>query len=281
MIHMMQSKYINVQGYRLHYLDAGHGPAVLLLHGFGTSAESWRATGEIVAKAGYRALAFDCLGFGRSDKSRNAPYSLDLISGLYAEALEQLGIDRATIIGHSMGGKYAISTALLYPDKVTAIALVSSDGFTVAAPMNKVGKWPLISWGILWLSAHPRMVRVMLDAAFHAPDIFVTDEMIAHAREALIGWENRHALTALSRCYDATDLQLTGMRARLGELHIPTLLIWGENDQIFPVEQSAVAAAEIPAAHLVTFPRCGHFPQIEVARPFYGLILGFLAGIKA
>ncbi|MEI8308365.1 MAG: alpha/beta fold hydrolase [Chloroflexales bacterium] len=277
----MRSTYMRVQGYRLHYLEAGHGPAVLLLHGFGTSAESWRATGKILAKAGYRALAFDCLGFGRSDKPRDAPYSLELISGLYIEALRQLGIERATIIGHSMGGKYALATALLHPDSVAALALVSSDGFAAAAPMSKVGKWPLISWSILWLSAQPRIARVMLDAAFHMPEAFITDEMIAHASESLLGWENRHALTALSQRYDATDMLFTGLRARLGEIHVPTLLTWGENDQIFPVELSAIAVAEIPGARRVTFPRCGHFPQIEAARPFHGLILGFLASIMA
>jgi pimeloyl-ACP methyl ester carboxylesterase len=275
----MQSKYLSVQGYRLHYLEAGRGPTVLLLHGFGTSAEAWRATGDTLAEAGYRALAFDCLGFGRSDKPRDAPYSLELIAGLYAEALERLGGNRAVVVGHSMGGKYALAMALLHPDRVSSLALVSSDGFAAAAPMSKVGKWPLICWSILWLSAQPRMARAMLDAAFHTPEAFVTDEMIAHAQEALLGWENRHALTALSQRYDATDLQISGLRARLGELRVPTLLTWGENDQIFPVGQSAVAAAEIPGARLITFPRCGHFPQIEAARPFHGLLLGFLAGL--
>jgi pimeloyl-ACP methyl ester carboxylesterase len=275
----MQSKYVQVQGYRLHYLEAGHGPAVLLLHGFGGSAEGWRATGAILAAAGYRALAFDCLGFGRSDKPVDAPYSLELIAGLYVEALGQLGIDHTAIVAHSMGGKYALATALLYPGKVTKIALVDTDGFGAAEPMSKVGKWPLLCWAILWLSAQPPMARAMLKAAFHAPEAFVTDEMIAQAGEAFLGWENRHALTALSQRYDATDLQISGLRARLSELRIPTLLAWGAGDQIFPAHLGTVAAGEIPGARLVIFPRCGHFPQIEAARPFHGLLLGFLADL--
>jgi pimeloyl-ACP methyl ester carboxylesterase len=273
----MQSKYIQVQGYRLHYLEAGRGPAVLLLHGFGGSAEGWRATGAILAGAGYRALAFDCLGFGRSDKPADAPYSLELIAGLYVAALGQLGIDHVAIVAHSMGGKYALATALRYPGHVTGIALVASDGFAAASPMSRVGKWPLICWFILWLSGQPPLVRAMMGAAFHTPDAFVTDELITQASEAFLGWENRHALTALSRCYDATDLQISGLRARLGELRIPALLAWGADDQIFPVRYGDVAAAEIPGARLVIFPSCGHFPQVESARPFHGLLLGFLA----
>ncbi|MBX0326488.1 alpha/beta fold hydrolase [Oscillochloris sp. ZM17-4] len=276
----MQSRYITVHGYRLHYLEAGHGPAVLLLHGFGGSAEGWRATGDVLAGAGYRALAFDCLGFGRSQKPRDAPYSLEFITGLYVEAMGQLGIDRAAIVAHSMGGKYALATALLHPAMVTGLALVATDGFAPAAAMSKVGKWPLLCWSILWLSGQPPLVRAMMGAAFHQPEAFVTEEIIAQSSGAFQGWENIHALTALSQRYDATDLEISGMRARLGELRVPTLLTWGENDQIFPVAQSAVAAAEIPGARLITFPTCGHFPQIESARPFRGLLLGFLAGLR-
>ncbi|NNJ09030.1 alpha/beta fold hydrolase [Chloroflexales bacterium ZM16-3] len=275
----MQSRYIHVQGYRLHYLEAGSGPVVLLLHGFGGSAEGWRATGDFLAGAGYRALAFDCLGFGRSDKPTDAPYSLELISGLYIEAMNDLGIDRAAIIAHSMGGKYALATALLHPDRVTGLSLVASDGFAPAAAMSKVGKWPLLCWSILWLSGQRPLVRAMMGAAFHQPEAFVTEEIIAHSSGAFQGWENIHALTALSQRYDATDLEISGMRARLRELRIPALLTWGENDQIFPVSQSAVAVAEIPDARLVTFPHCGHFPQIEAARPFRGVLLGFLASL--
>lgn len=273
----MQSQYIHVNGYRLHYLEAGDGPPVLLLHGFGGSAEIWRATGEILAAAGYRALAFDCLGFGRSDKPTDAAYSLELIAGLYATALDQLGIERVAIVGHSMGGKYALATALLYPQKVTGLALVATDGFAPAAAMSKIGKYPLACWFMLWLSGRRPLVSAMMGAAYHQPEVFVTDAIIDQSCQAFHGWENIHALTALSQRYDATDLELTGLRARLGELRIPSLLTWGENDQIFPVKQSADAAREIPNARLATFPNCGHFPQVEAARPFHGLILSFLA----
>jgi pimeloyl-ACP methyl ester carboxylesterase len=253
---------------------------VLLLHGFGGSAEDWRATGALLASAGYRALALDCLGFGQSDKPGDAAYSLELIAGLYAEALAKLGADQAAIVAHSMGGKYALATALLHSGTVVGLTLVASDGFTAASPLTRVGGWPLVGRAILWLSARPPLVRAMLGAAFHTPEDFVTDELIERAREAFLGPENRRALTALSRRYDATDLGISGLRARLGELRIPALLVWGEDDQIFPVRYANIAADEIPGARLVRFPRCGHFPQIEAARPFHGLLLGFLGHLR-
>ncbi|WP_129626733.1 alpha/beta fold hydrolase [Candidatus Oscillochloris fontis] len=274
---MMHSREISVHGYRLHYLEAGSGPTVLLLHGFGRLAEDWRQTGEMLARAGYRALAFDCLGFGRSDKPGDAPYSLEMISGLYIAALNALGVDRFTLVAHSMGGKYALATALIYPQRVNGLLLVDPDGFGEPAPMNRVGKIPPLCWSILWLSGQPPLVRAMMGAAFHNPTEFVTEEFIKLSGDAFLGWDNRRALTAISQRYDATDLTLTGMRARLKELRLPVVIIWGEGDQIFPLSQAHIAAAEIPNAHLVIFPHCGHFPQIEKARPLHGLLLGFLA----
>jgi pimeloyl-ACP methyl ester carboxylesterase len=276
----MHSRYISVHGYRLHYLEAGHGPAVLLLHGFGGSAEGWRETVAALAGAGYRALAFDCLGFGRSDKPTDAPYSLELIAGLYAEAMRQLGIERAPIVAHSMGGKYALAMTLLYPSLVTGLALIATDGFAPVAATSRVGKWPLLCWSILWLSGQPPLVRAMMGAAFHQPKAFVTEAIIEQSSAAFQGWENIRVLTAISQRYDDTDLGLTGLRARLGELRVPILLTWGENDQIFPVVHSATAAAELPGARLLIFPHCGHFPQVEAARPFLGTLLGFLAGVS-
>lgn len=274
---MIHSRTIVIDGYRLHLLESGHGPSVLLLHGFAGSSEDWRPTVGVLARAGYHALAIDALGFGRSAKPSDAPYSLELSAYLYARLIEQTGIGAAHFVAHSMGGKYAIATALLYPNAVRSLVLVDSDGFTEPSPLTRVGGWPLLGPALLWLSARPAVVRAMLSAAFYAPERHITAEILERGRAALIGADNRRALTALSRRYDATDLGRTGLRDRLGELRLPTLIIWGEHDRIFPLE-SAWRALAIPSARLVIVPRCGHFPQIEAARAFHGLLLGFLAG---
>ncbi|GAB4426437.1 MAG: alpha/beta fold hydrolase [Chloroflexi bacterium OHK40] len=274
----MQSRFVTVGGYRLHMLEAGHGPAVLLLHGFAGSAEDWRPTGELLAQAGYRALAVDSLGFGRSDKPANAPYSLALLADLYAGLLDALGEERASLVAHSMGGKYALALALQHPHRVASLTLVASDGFAEASPLTRAGGWPVLGAALLWLSARPMVVRAMLTAAFFEPERHLSTTALARGRAALQGRENRRALMALSRRYDATDLARTGMRARLGELRAPCLLIWGEQDRIFPLASSGQAArSAIPGAHLITIPRCGHFPQVEAPRAFHGVLLGFLA----
>lgn len=277
----MHTRYETIDGYRLHLLEAGTGPAALLLHGFAGSAEDWRPTAEMLARSGYRAVAVDGLGFGRSAKPGGAPYSLELSAELYAGLLDRLGVERAAVVAHSMGGKYALALALLHPDRVAGLVLAGSDGFAEASPLTRAGGWPLLGGALLWLSARPAVVRAMLGASFYAPDDHLSDELLARARAALLGPDNRRALTALSRRYDATDLARTGLRARLGELRTPTLLVWGDEDRVFPVASSGRAAlAAIPGAQLVIIPRCGHFPQIEAARAFCGVTVGFLGGLR-
>ncbi|NCC34508.1 MAG: alpha/beta fold hydrolase [Chloroflexia bacterium] len=276
----MHSRFVTIDGYKIHVLEAGTGPLVLLLHGFAGSGEDWRPTVAAVANMGYRAMAVDALGFGRSAKPGDAPYSLALMARIYTGILDQCGVTQATLIGHSMGGKYALATAVLHPERINGLVLVASDGFVEASRLTMAGGWPLVGPGILWLSAQPRVVRMLLTAAFADPERHLTAEILERGRAALMGEDNRRALTALSRQYAATDLGLTGLRARLGELTMPTLLIWGESDQVFPVEACGyVARSEIPEAHLVVLPHCGHFPQIESPRLFQGALAGFLAGL--
>ncbi|WP_298816200.1 alpha/beta fold hydrolase [Chloroflexus sp.] len=273
----MRSRWLRVNGYQLHWLEAGRGPAVLLLHGFAGSSDDWAPTVEWLAQNGYRALAVDALGFGRSEKPVNAPYGLELQSDLYAALLAALNIDRATFVAHSMGGKYALATAIRHPLRVARLVLIATDGFVEPSPLTIIGGWPFIGEVILWLSAHPAVVRAFLSAAFHNPAPYVTAELIERGQAAISGAANRRALTSLSRRYAATDLGLTGLRSRLSTVRAPTLLVWGAQDRVFPLRYAETARREIPGAQLVVIQHCGHFPHIEAARPFLGLLSGFLA----
>ncbi len=276
----MRSRWLRVKGYQLHWIEAGYGPAVVFLHGFAGSCDDWAPTVDWLASQGYRALAVDALGFGHSEKPVNAPYGLDLQSDLYAALLNTLGIEQAVFVAHSMGGKYALATALRHPQRVSRLALVATDGFVEPSPLTIIGGWPIVGEAILWLSAHPAIVRAFLAAAFHNPEQYLTAELIERGRAAISGTANRRALTSLSRRYAATDLSLTGLRVRLGELRIPTLLIWGAHDRVFPLSYAETARREIPGAQLVVIPHCGHFPHIEAVRPFRGLLSGFLAPVR-
>ncbi|RMD76796.1 MAG: alpha/beta fold hydrolase [Chloroflexi bacterium] len=275
----MRSRWLRVNGYQLHWIEAGRGPAVVLLHGFAGSCADWEPTVLWLAEQGYRALAVDALGFGHSEKPVHAPYGLALQSDLYAAWLTTLGIERAAFVAHSMGGKYALATAVRHPARVARLVLVATDGFVNPSPLTIIGGWPVLGEAILWLSAHPAVVRAFLAAAFHNPEPYVTADLIERGRAAISGAANRRALTALSRRYTATDLGLTGLRARLHEIRVPTLLIWGAHDRIFSLQYATTAHRELPCSQLVVIPHCGNFPHIEAVRPFRGVLSGFLASL--
>lgn len=274
---MITSTFTTVHGYRLHALEAGTGPPVCLLHGFAGTAELWRPTLCVLARHGYRAIAIDALGFGHSEKPGDAPYSLSFFADLYAGLLDAFGLAQSTFVAHSMGGKSAMAMAILRPQRVSQLILVDSDGFIKPSPLTKAGGWPLLGPAMLWLSSRTVVVRALLSQAFHHPRAYVTPKLVAQARATLQGSDNWRALRAISRRYDDTDLWHTGLRFRLGEIRCPTLIIWGAEDRIFAPEYAQIARREIPGARLVYIPDCGHFPQIEAARAFHGLLVGVLA----
>lgn len=275
---MITSTTITVCNYRLRVLEAGKGTPVLLLHGFAVSADDWRPTLELLAESGYRGIAVDSLGFGESDKPAGSVYSLRLYADLNAGVLDALGIERAAIVGHSMGAKLAIATAIYHPGRVTRLMLVDSEGFTqIPLFMRKGGSLPGLGEAILKFSAKPAIIKAQLMSAFHDPTPYVTEELIERGRTVLADPGIRGAMLALSRNYEANDLQGSGLRARLGELKCPTLIVWGAEDRWFAPSCGEVARREIPGSQLVIIPRCGHLPQMEAFRTFHGLLLGFVS----
>lgn len=276
---MIRSKTISLQGHTLHYLEAGEGDPVLLLHGFAGSCEEWRTTVGVLARAGYRAIAIDALGFGKSDTPDTAPYSFALFSGLYADLLDALGIERAAFVGHSFGGKCALATAITHPQRVSRLVIADSEGFIpIPLFMKKAGVIPFLGDVFLWMSKNPRLFELQLGGVFYDKQN-VPDWLTEHFRSMLASKPHTRAMLQLSRCYDNHDLIKSGMRQRLGEIRCPTLILWGEQDRVFAPACGHTAHNEIPGSHLVILPRAGHYPHLEATRAFHGILLGFLAGM--
>jgi pimeloyl-ACP methyl ester carboxylesterase len=274
---MITSNTRTIRGYRVHYLEAGSGSPVLLLHGFAGSCEEWRSTVEFLAHNGYRAIAVDAVGFGKSDKPGDAPYSFTFFADIYMGLLDELGLEQITLVGHSFGGKCALATTIMHPQRIHRLVVVDSEGF-IPLPfwMKKSGLVPFLGKVFLWMSRNPRIFRMQLQGTFYDPSR-ITSEMEEQFRAILYDPASSQALVQLSRCYDDHDLERTGIRARLGEMSCPTLILWGENDRVFAPSCAEAANREIPGSELVLIPECGHYPHLECPRPFRGALLGFLA----
>jgi pimeloyl-ACP methyl ester carboxylesterase len=275
---MITSNIVSLGGYHIHYLEYGSGPPVVLLHGFAGSCEEWRPTVELLGRNGYRAIAVDAVGFGKSDKPDDAPYSLPLFAAMYDGLLDALGLEQATFVGHSFGGKCALAMAILHPQRVGRLVVADSEGFIpIPLFMKKAGVVPFLGEMFLWMSKHPKLFRMQLAGTFHDASR-IPIELETHFREMLSDRTQTNALLQLSRCYDDHDLIKSGLRKRLGELRCPTLVVWGENDRVFHRRCGEAAQREIPGARLAMIPRSGHYPHIESPRLFHGVLMGFLAG---
>lgn len=274
---MITSTTTIIQGHRLHYLEAGKGPLVLLLHGFAGSCEEWRPTVAWLAEQGYRAIAIDGIGFGKSDKPDDICYSFELYAQLYTDLLTTLGVEQCILVGHSFGGKCALATTIFHPQRISKLVIADSEGF-IQIPfwMRKSGVVPFMSKIFLWMSRNPKLFRMQMQGTFYDPSR-ITPEFEAQFRDMLYDEASSRALIQLSKCYDYHDLMRTGMRDRLHEITCPTLIIWGAEDRVFSPHCGEAAHREIRGSCLVMLPHCGHYPHIERPREFRGPLAGFLA----
>jgi pimeloyl-ACP methyl ester carboxylesterase len=249
---------IEVAGLGLHVRDDGprNAPAILLLHGFGASLHTWEPWAAAL-QGDYRVVRLDLPGFGLSDPDPAADYSDERGVAILVALLDRLGIGSATVIGNSLGGRLAWRLAADHPDRVARLVLISPDGF--ASPGFEYDR-PAEVPGSLQLMRHvlpTPLVRMSIAPAYADPRR-LTDDVVTRYRDLMLGPGIRGAM--LDRM--ATTV-LVPPEPRLARITAPTLLLWGELDQMIPVRNARDYLAVLPDARLVTFPGLGHVPHEE------------------
>ncbi|MEN4010983.1 MAG: alpha/beta hydrolase [Bellilinea sp.] len=279
------SRFIEVNGIDVHYKQAGSGePVMILLHGFGASTYSWREVIQPLAEHG-TVIAFDRPGFGLTERPMpgewkgESPYSPKFQIELTIGLMDRLGIQQAVLIGNSAGGTVSMAAALEYPQRVSALVLVSPAIYAGGgAPgwvrpllrtqhFERLGPW-------FARSLAGEQGDAFLIAAWHDP-AKLSDEIIANYRKPLqvANWDR--ALWELTKAS-----RESGLGSRLAELNLPVLVASGDDDRIVPTEESTRLASEIPGAELAVFEGCGHLPQEECPQPFLNATIQFLSAIK-
>jgi pimeloyl-ACP methyl ester carboxylesterase len=263
---------IEVAGLGLHVRDDGprDAPAILLLHGFGASLHTWEPWAAAL-QGDYRVVRLDLPGFGLSDPDPAADYSDERGVAILVALLDRLGIDRATIVGNSLGGRLAWRLAADRPDRVERLVLISPDGF--ASPGFAYDR-PAEVPGSLQLMRHvlpTPLVRMSIAPAYADPRR-LTDDVVTRYRDLMLGPGIRGAM--LDRM--ATTV-LVPPEPLLARITAPTLLLWGELDQMIPVRNARDYLAVLPDARLVTFPRLGHVPHEEAPAESLLVLREFLA----
>src|ERR1700716_166334 len=285
-----ESKTVTIDGVNLHYFCGGSGPPLVLVHGLGSSAAVEFYYNLEPLAAHHRVFAIDLPGFGRSDKPV-LEYTIDLFVRAVSDLMACEAIERGAVMGVSMGGRVALGLALDSPEKVERLVLV--DALGVGAPRRVLAYSILLTRGLgeLTLRGTARALRQMNPAVIrrfwgwylkrpNRVDTIWTDERILNHGTLLATPEYRAAYLSALR-------SIAGMRQlrdgvvvedRLAELRMPTLLIWGGQDHIFPASHAQAAKERIPNGRLEVFDESGHTPQMEEPERFNRLVLEFLRG---
>ena len=271
----LAEKYIAVKGINIRYIMSGSGASTLLLHGFGEFLDVWWFNiGPLSEHC--QVYAADLPGHGLSDKPAT-DYSLDFANECATEFMKALGIERANLIGHSMGGIIGLSMAINFPDRVDKLILVGSGGLSRETPLlYRLCTLPLLG-DILTKPTIKAGLRYGIKRAFYNPDL-VAEEMIDKNYEFMKMRGAKQAMLSIIR----SNTDITGPHPEVvmtDKLHLvksPTLIIHGAQDEVVPVEYAQNACNLIPNARLEVIEKCGHSPHIEKAQEFNEAVIAFL-----
>lgn len=269
------SRYADCGGLRIHYHDAGAGPVLVMLHGGGPGASGWSNFKQNLPTLARhaRVLVVDQPGFGRSDKPVHDDPQHELTTRVLAQLLDQLDVETVTPVGNSMGGAAALDFTLTHPDRVDRLVLMAPAG----------GALPITSQ----LSAEAKLL-----VSYYAPP-GPSIERTRQLADALTFLGATDEATILERYEAAVDPEAAAYNIRMfgnwavngpqhwrrvGEIDHPTLILWGREDKVLPLDACLHMLHQIRNARLVVFPNCGHWCQVEAQAEFEQQILAFLGG---
>jgi pimeloyl-ACP methyl ester carboxylesterase len=270
---------IVLHGHRLSYRSAGSGPVLVLVHGITSTSATWANVLPYLAER-FTVIAPDLIGHGQSAKPRG-DYSLGAYASGIRDLLAALGHDRATFVGHSLGGGVAMQLAYQFPEHCERLVLVSSGGLgRDITALLRAASLPG-SELVLPLLANERVLEVgrglgrLLGRIGLRVHTDVGEVLRGHA--SLSDGEARAAFLHTLRTIvdhggqrvDASD------RLYLAEA-IPFLLVWGERDPIIPVAHGRAAHELVPGSRLEVFPDAGHFPHLDDPLRFVRLLTEFI-----
>jgi pimeloyl-ACP methyl ester carboxylesterase len=247
-----------IEGTSLHVRDTGprEAPTLILLHGFGSSLHTWEPWARALDRT-YRVVRFDFPGSGLSAPDATGDYADMRSMQLLAALMDTLGLQRATLVGNSMGGRIAWSFAARYPERVEKLVLISPDGF--ASPGFEYGKPAEVPLALpLMRYAMPKSVfRMSLEPAY-ADQRVLTESLTARYYDLMLAPGARDAMLQRLR-----QTILVDPIAQLRQIQAPTLLLWGQQDAMIPFSNAADYMKALPHATLVPLPNVGHLPFEE------------------
>jgi pimeloyl-ACP methyl ester carboxylesterase len=273
-------RFVEIDGRRVNVVEVGEGDTpIVFVHGLAGSWQNWLENMPAFAAAGHRVIAFDLPGFGASEIPREK-ISIPGYGRVVDALLDRLGVGPVVLVGNSMGGFIAAEVAIQFPARVERLVLVSAAGLTIEYQRDerilgalRFGRRLLMAWGGFVgarseaVARRPRARELLMRLVVAHPDRLPAPLVAEQVRSAgTPGFVD--ALDAL------TDYPI---RARLGEIACPTLIVWGAEDRLVPVRDADEFERLIPGARKVVWPDTGHTAMLERPPAFNRLVEAFVA----
>jgi len=259
----------------IHYEAHGRGRPVLLLHGWLNSWELWRNTIEVLGKE-FRMYALDFLGFGESgvSSSQGTSFSVNNFVLMVSQFMDRMGIIKAPLVGHSMGGTVALNAAIRYPEKVVKVIVVGSpiQGSSLS-PLLKLAAYR----GWIGLGKTTPLAYTVFQSSFR-PFLRVYSNFLGKDGK-LIGdmlTADVSKLTVAPFFESINTLRQTDLRPRLGEIQMPVLGIYGKRDNIVDPGQAKVLKQYLQSSRVEVFEGSKHFPMLDERERFHAMVRDFL-----
>jgi pimeloyl-ACP methyl ester carboxylesterase len=276
---MSELRYLELHGDRIAYRDAGEGHALLLIHGMAGSSATWRAIIPQLSKK-YRVIAPDLLGHGMSAKPRG-DYSLGAFAVFLRDLLDELGVNRATVIGQSLGGGIAMQFVHQHRDYCERLALIGSGGLGPdLSPMLRILSAPGAELVLPVVAPQPvlrlgnKLGSWLTSAGIQAPragEMWNAYSSLADART------RRAFLRTLRSVVDYRGQAVSALTKLHVAAELPTVLIWGDRDRIIPVAHAYAAHDALEGSRLEVLDGIGHFPHVEAPAAVADILENFIA----
>jgi pimeloyl-ACP methyl ester carboxylesterase len=269
---------------RVSTLTMGEGHDVLLLHGLGSNKASFLDTAAALSQS-YRVHAIDLPGFGSSSKPATAPYDARYFAETVIGVMDALEIERAHLVGNSLGGRVAIEAGLRQPERVTALGLLCPAVAFVRRGYHPVVRLLRPEFGMLPHRFARRTVANRFLGLFADPDVVdpsVADIVVDEFQQVYGSAGARLAfLSAARNVYLDRPFGRDGFYPRLAKLEPPALFAWSSHDKLIPAAFSRYVAEWLPSAEQIVLDACGHAPQVERPDQTNGLLARFFARVDA
>jgi pimeloyl-ACP methyl ester carboxylesterase len=264
----------------LRYYDVGAGSVLLFLHGSGPGVTGWRNFRGVLPTFAerFRCLILEFPGFGVSDDFGGHP--MVTAQGAVAPFLDALGVDRVDIVGNSMGGGVGINFAINNPDRIGKLVTIGGIGTNIFSPgpsegirlLQEFTEDPTRQRLVDWLNSMVYDQSLVTEQLVEERWQLATDPPTLESARRMYG---KAAFAQMMAFMRSSDAPLPW--AQMHKVAAPTLLTWGRDDRVSPLDMALIPMRTIPNAELHVFPNCGHWAMIEAKEAFESAVLAFLS----